>query len=78
MRLRACDISECVIDDKPALSINFCTSKTDPSFKGSIVVSDIYPTKRKNVFTLCVVSYDLKGISVTTLCSNHIITNSIQ
>ena len=36
MRLRACDISECVIDDKPALSINFRTSKTDPSFKGSI------------------------------------------
>ena len=31
-----------------------------------IVVSDIYPTKRKNVFTLCVGSYDLKGISVTT------------
>ena len=30
------------------------------------VVSGIYPTKRKNVFTLCVVSYDLKGISVTT------------
>ena len=34
--------------------------------KGAVVVSDIYPTKRKNVFTLCVVSYDLKGISVTT------------
>ena len=31
------------------------------------VVSDIYPTKRKNVCTLCVVSYDLMGISVTTL-----------
>jgi hypothetical protein len=34
--------------------------------KGAVVVSDIYPTKRKNVFTLCGGSYDLKGISVTT------------
>ena len=36
LKLRACDISECMLDDRPALCIRFRTSKTDPSFKGAL------------------------------------------
>ena len=39
----------------------------DVLYYAPLVVSNIYSTKRKNVCTLCVVSYDLMGISVTTL-----------
>ena len=35
LKLRACDVSECVLDGRPALCVRFRTSKTDPSFKGA-------------------------------------------
>lgn len=36
LKLRACDIEECLLNGSPALQIRFRTSKTDPSFKGNL------------------------------------------
>lgn len=35
LKIRALDCEECMLDQRPAIAVNFRTSKCDPSYKGA-------------------------------------------